>query len=90
MQKGRWTPLNYRSLHLALEASDGKKDKLLRIWNQFAAREKKSMIETILSDYEDVQDKATDAISDPSESDVFAKTKTNREKLKAKFGGLKI
>lgn len=90
MQRGRWIPLNYRSLHQALEASDGKKAKLLRIWNQFAARDKKGMIENILSDYVDVQDKANDALKYGSESNVFAKSKTNIEKLKAKFADLNV
>ena len=82
--------MNYRSLTQALLDSDGTKKDFLDVWSEWCNYNKKGIVETILSDYVDVKDKATDAIADASESDVFAKTKTNREKLKAKFAGLKI
>ena len=85
-----YIPLNYRSLTQALLDSDGTKKDFLDVWSEWCNYNKKGIVETILSDYVDVKDKATDAIADASESDVFAKTKTNREKLKAKFAGLKI
>lgn len=85
-----YKPLNYRSFKMALDFSDGTKEDFLDIWNHYCNYKKKSTIENILSDYVDVEDKANDAIKDGSESDVFAKSKTNAEKLKSKFPGLNI
>ena len=85
-----YKPLNYRSFKMALDFSNGTKEDFLDIWNHYCNYKKKSTIENILSDYVDVEDKANDAIKDGSESDVFAKSKTNAEKLKSKFPGLNI
>ena len=85
-----YRPLNYRSLKMALDFSDGTKKDFLDIWSHYCNYKKKGIVETILSDYVDVKDKANDAIKDGSESDVFAKSKTNREKLKAKFANLNV
>ena len=87
MQRGRWKPLNYRSLHQALEASDGKKAKLIKVWNQFCAVDKKGMIENILSDYVDIADKANDLVVDgETDSDVFSKRSSNSSRLKDLYG----
>ena len=75
---------------MALDFSDGTKKDFLDIWSHYCNYKKKGIVETILSDYVDVEDKANDAIKDGSESDVFAKSKTNREKLKAKFANLNV
>ena len=85
-----YRPLNYRSLKMALDFSDGTKKDFLDIWSHYCNYKKKGIVETILSDYVDVKDKANDAIKDGSESDVFARSKTNREKLKAKFANLNV
>lgn len=86
IQAGYYIPLNYRSLHSVLNASRGSKDKLLRIWDQFVAPDKKGMIEQILSDYVDVDDKANDVLKDETESDVFKTRKSNIDKLKSFYG----
>ena len=85
-----YKPLNYRSFKMALDFSDGTKKDFLDTWNHYCNYQKKNKIEQALSDYVDVKDKATKAIEDPSESGVFAQTKTNIEKIKAKFPGLNI
>lgn len=90
IQQGYFIPLNYRSLHQALEASRGKKDLLIKRWNQNAAYDKKGMIEQILSDYVDVDDKANQALKRDTESDVFKKRQSNLDKLKAAFPELGI
>lgn len=81
----QYRPLNYRSFKLALDRCDGTKADLLDIWSHYCNYKKKSLITTILSEYQDVEDKATDALKGGTTSDVFAKTMTNREKLAAAF-----
>lgn len=90
IQQGYFIPLNYRSFHQALEASRGKKDLLIKRWNQNAASDKKGMIEQILSDYVDVDDVANQALKRETESDVFKKRQSNIDKLKAAFPELGI
>lgn len=85
IQRGTFKPLNFRSLHYALELSRGKKDLLLKKWGMAVTKDKLGMIQNILTDYVDIDDKATQALEDPSESEVFAKTKLNMDKIKAKF-----
>ena len=54
--------LNPRSFTKALEMSDGTKDDFLDVWNHMCNRDKKPMVERILSNYVDVEDKANDAL----------------------------
>lgn len=77
-----YIPLNYRSFKLVLDNSDGTKDDFLDIWNDFCNYKKKPVIETILGDYVDVKDKANDALAGGTESSVFNREKTPREKLR--------
>ena len=85
-----YKPLNYRSFKMALDYSDGTKDDFLDVWNHYCNPRKKRVIEDILGDYVDIDDKANDALKDDSESDVFSKEMSNRAKLKAAFGELNI
>lgn len=55
--------LNPRSFQNVIEASRGKKDILLAKWSSYCNPSKKVMIENILSDYTDVEDKANDALN---------------------------
>ena len=64
-------PTNYRSLKSALDRSDGKKAKLLKIWNSMCDYTQKHTIEDILNDYVDVQDKANDVLRTGTTSSVF-------------------
>ena len=66
----QFKPLNYRSLEMALQGSQGNKEKLIQRWNMFANPSKKGMIETILADYEDVDDKANSPFKKRAKSDA--------------------
>lgn len=50
--------LSPRSLTRAIEMSDGTKESLLEIWNSMCNPNKKGMVERILANYQDVDDKA--------------------------------
>lgn len=66
--------LTPRSLEFCLVDSDGTKDGFLRQWDHYCNRDKKEMIENILSHYKDVEDEATAAVASESDSPLF-KTK---------------
>lgn len=80
--------LSPRSFTDALENSDGTKAGLLREWNGYCNYEKKHVIEDILHDYVDIEDKANDALKQDTASDVFKKKKSNMATLRAKYGEL--
>ena len=54
--------LNPRSFTKALEMSDGTKEDFLDVWNHMCNRDKKGMVERILANYQDVDNKANDAL----------------------------
>ena len=85
-----YIPLNYRSFKKALDESDGTKKDFLDLWSDFCNYKKKGLIQTILSDYVDVQDKANDALKGGSKSSVFAKAVSNSEKLFNAFPDLRV
>ena len=85
-----YKPLNYRSFKMALDYSDGTKDDFLDVWNHYCNPKKKRVVEDILGDYVDIDDKANDALKDDSESDVFSKEMDNRAKLRSMFPDLNI
>ena len=80
-----YKPLNYRSFKLAMDRCDGTKDDFLDIWSHYCNPNKKKIIETILKEYKDVDDKATQAIKGETTSNVFAQKKSNLQKLKDAF-----
>ena len=68
-----YTPLSPRSLINLIAATDGTKEDLLELYNDYCNPLKKNTIEMILQDYDDVDDKA---------NSVFKKrTKSDEEKL---------
>ena len=73
---------SYRITLRILENSNGTKDDVIREWNNYCSYEKKDMIEDILRDYKDIDDKANDAIKDDSESEVFAAANDVRSRLR--------
>lgn len=81
-----YKPLNYRSLTLLLDQSDGTKEDVLALWPQFVNAGKKRMAEDILSDYVDIDDKANAALAKGTKSDVFSKTTTPWDTLLNKYG----
>lgn len=76
-----YKPLNYRSFKLALDFSDGTKEDFLDVWSHYCNYKKKKYVETVLKDYKDVTDKATDALKGGSASPVFAKRQSNLDKI---------
>lgn len=62
MTNGNRKPLNLRSFESALDGSDGTKNGFLAQWNKYCNSDKKAMVDNILKNYVDVQDKANDAI----------------------------
>lgn len=72
-QQEQVSPLNPRSLSKLLEFCDGTKDDFLDLWNGQCNPAKKGMAERILSNYQDVEDKA---------NSVFKK---NGEEIKPAF-----
>lgn len=74
--------LSPRSLEYLLINSDGTKDNVLKLWNNFCNYKKKTIAENILKDYKDVDDKANDAISQESSSDVFSKREAPSARLR--------
>ena len=63
--------LNSRSLAKLLDASDGTKEDFLDLWDSYCNSLKKPMVERILANYTDVQDKANDALKYGKAKPVF-------------------
>lgn len=74
--------LSPRSFMDALESSDGTKKGFLDQWSGFCNYKKKPTIERILMDFVDVKDKANDALKTETQSTVFNRAKSHREKLR--------
>ena len=70
-------PLHYRSFEQAMMNSDGTKEGLLAVWKQNSNNLRYDMIEDILEDYVDVDDKANDALKGGTDSDIFKKHESN-------------
>lgn len=66
--------LSPRTFEAAINNSNGTKEDLLDVWSANCGATSKPMIERILKDYKDIDDKANDALaSHESESDIFNK-----------------
>ena len=75
-ENGNGLALNYRTFTNLLLGSDRTKEDFLNSWNEYTNNLKKSMAERILSKYQDIDDKATDATSP-----VFKKEVSNWDKI---------
>ena len=64
-----YTPLSPRSFTNLLQASDGTKEDFLYLYNDYCNPMKRNTIENILSDYEDVDDKANSVFKKREKSD---------------------
>jgi len=82
-------PLDYRSFEQAINNSDGTKDDFLNNWKKNSNNLKYNMIDRILQNYVDIDDKANDALKGGTDSEVFKKEKTNFEKVQDILKGLK-
>lgn len=76
-ESGNGLALNYRTFTNLLFGSDGTKQDFLNNWNEYTNNLKKSMAERILSNYQDIDDKATDALKYNTTSSVFKKEGSN-------------
>lgn len=83
IDEGNGLALNYRTLTNLLLGSDGTKEDFLAKWNEYTNSLKKKMAERILANYKDVEDKANEPLKSESESEVFGKTMSPWEKVKA-------
>lgn len=81
-------PLDYRSFEQAIMNSDGTKEGLLAVWKQNSNNLRYDMIEDILENYVDVDDKANDALKGGTDSDVFKKQETNWDIVKNVIKGM--
>lgn len=64
--------LSPRSFSKVLELSKGKKDLLLKYWNGQCGPSMFGIVKQALANYQDVDDKANDALKQDTESNVFA------------------
>lgn len=69
--------LNNRNLTKLLDACDGTKDDFLDLWSEYCNNLRKPLVTRILSSYEDIPDKANDALAGGTESSIFNKAKKN-------------
>ena len=76
MMEGNRKPLSARTFLRLLLASDGTKQEFLDLWNSFCDSGKFNMAKTLLSNYQDADDKANDALKRKTESQVFQKRKS--------------
>ena len=67
--------LNNRNLTKLLDACDGTKDDFLNLWSDFCNNLRKPLVTRILQDYQDIPDKANDALAGGTESSIFNKAK---------------
>lgn len=86
--EGYGLALNYRTLTNALMGSDGTKADFLSKWKEYANPLKYPMIERILKNYKDIDDKANQALKQGTESNVFRSEKTNWEKIQDALANL--
>ena len=82
-------PLDYRSFEQAIMNSDGTKEGLLAVWKQNSNNLRYDMIEDILEDYVDVDDKANDALKGGTDSEIFKKRETNWDLVNNVMKGMK-
>lgn len=75
---------------MAVDYSDGTKSDFLDVWNHYCNPKKKRVIEDILGDYVDIDDKANDALKGGTESSVFGKSNSARDMLKNLYPELNI
>lgn len=83
--------LTPRSLENALMGSLGKKDKFLKVYPKICGDRTLPMVETILADYEDIDDKANQALDADTDSELLNKalgSSANKIKngLKQRYG----
>ena len=76
---------NPRDFEFLMNACDGTKASLLKLWDKFMSYKKKGLVQTILSDYVDVKDKANQALAGGTGSKVFGNSNTLFDQLADMF-----
>lgn len=89
-QDAQVNSLSPRSFAKLLQLSEGKKDLLLNYWDGMCNPFKKLIIEQILANYVDVDDKANDALKRDTDSDVFVAKSQNQQGIDAMLADLGI
>ena len=75
--------LNNRNLTKLLDACNGTKEDFLDLWSDFCNNLRKPLVTRILSAYEDIPDKANDALAGGTESSIFGRAKkSSYDKIK--------
>ena len=87
LREGNRKSLSARTLTRLLNASDGTKANFLKLYNQFCDSALRPMVEKILNNYQDIDDKANAALKKGTDSEVFKKRESIVDRLKA-LGGL--
>ena len=85
---GQRKSLSPRAFETAINFCDGTKDDLLRDWANECGASSKSMVERILRDYKDIDDKANDALKFGTESEIFSTTKPLSSRLRDRVASL--
>lgn len=78
--------LNYRSFKELMLDCDGTKEDFLDLLPSYLRKDTWSMFREILHNYQDVDDKANDALKTGTTSKIFNSEKSNMEKIYSKFG----
>lgn len=79
---GQRKSLSPRSFEAAINNCDGTKNDLLAVWGSNCGMSSKAMVERILKDYKDIEDKANDALKGGTESEVFSTAKPLSSRLR--------
>lgn len=83
LESGNRKPLSARTFTRLLQASHGTKESLLEKWDAFCDGFKKPMVESILANYQDADNKANDLLKNrQTESEVFKKKNSMVDQLK--------
>lgn len=78
--------LNPRTFTNLLHYCNGTKEDLLNLWNDYCNSNKKTIIENILANYVDVDDKANAALKNDTDSSVFKSKQSSLDALKQRLG----
>ena len=85
-QNGQTKHLSPRTFEAAINNCDGTKADLLKVWSKNCGQSSYSMVERILKNYKDIDDKANSVFKDEEEEEIFKKPQTNMDKIWAELG----
>ena len=85
-QNGQTKHLSPRTFEAAINNCDGTKADLLKVWSKNCGQSSYSMVERILKNYKDIDDKANSVFKDEEEEEIFKKPQSNMDKIWAELG----